>query len=143
MRMSDWSSDVCSSDLLVLSAIGDRATPVPGLPFDPDRAVVPNVLGRVGENSGVYVAGWLKRGPSGGIGTNKWCAMETVSTLVADHEAGRLSEQSRADLHLDLPGLGLSAWAAIDRHERDRGRAEEVGRAAGRERRWQDGGIPG
>jgi len=74
---------------LVLSAIGYRPSAVPGLPAA-DDGVVPNEDGRVRGMAGVYVAGWLKRGPSGGIGTNKWCARETVAALVADHESGSL-----------------------------------------------------
>lgn len=106
---------------LVLSAIGYRPDPVSGLPFDEARGVVPNHDGRVEGARGLYVAGWLKRGPSGGIGTNKWCARETVAALVADHDAGRLPEPESASLP---PGLGLDAWTAIDRRERQLGRVE-------------------
>lgn len=81
---------------LVLSSIGYRARPLPGLPFDEERAVVPNDQGRVVDPGsgdavpGMYVTGWIKRGPTGFIGTNKTCARETVRQLVADHNAGRL-----------------------------------------------------
>ncbi len=71
----------------VLRAVGYRGEPVPGLPFDEQRCVVPNVGGRVSD--GVYVAGWIKRGPSGFIGTNKACAEETVRHLLDDVEARR------------------------------------------------------
>ncbi|MEV4257695.1 hypothetical protein AB0J52_31435, partial [Spirillospora sp. NPDC049652] len=62
------------------------------------RAVVPNDKGRVVEPAtgepvpGAYVTGWIKRGPTGFIGTNKTCARETVRQIVADHNAGRLAE---------------------------------------------------
>lgn len=76
---------------LVLTSIGYRGTPVPGLPFDDTRAVVPNEAGRVvgdeGPVPGMYVTGWIKRGPSGFIGTNKTDSAETVTTLLADLEA--------------------------------------------------------
>ncbi|MFC4907588.1 FAD-dependent oxidoreductase [Actinomadura gamaensis] len=80
---------------LILSSIGYRARPLPDLPFDADRAVVPNDRGRVLDATGepvpgAYVTGWIKRGPTGFIGTNKTCARETVRELVADYNTGRL-----------------------------------------------------
>ncbi|OXM65684.1 FAD-dependent oxidoreductase [Amycolatopsis vastitatis] len=72
----------------VVRAAGFRGAPVPGLPFDEDTGTVPNVAGRVAP--GTYVAGWIKRGPAGGIGANKTCARETVGTLLEDAVAGRL-----------------------------------------------------
>jgi ferredoxin--NADP+ reductase len=71
---------------LVLTSIGYRGVPIPGLPFDDAAGVVPNERGRV--RPGVYVAGWIKRGPTGYIGTNKSCARETVRTLIDDFNAG-------------------------------------------------------
>ncbi|MGA5544775.1 FAD-dependent oxidoreductase [Mycobacterium sp. NPDC051198] len=73
---------------LVLTSIGYRGRPVAGLPFDEDTATVPHVGGRV--TPGVYVTGWIKRGPTGFIGTNKSCAQETVRSLVDDYNAGLL-----------------------------------------------------
>ncbi|WP_262403507.1 FAD-dependent oxidoreductase [Actinomadura sp. CNU-125] len=78
---------------LVLSSIGYRGRPVPGLPFDAATGTVPNLAGRVGTGepvAGAYVAGWIKRGPTGFIGTNKSCARETVRTLVDDFNEHRL-----------------------------------------------------
>ncbi|HEV8570559.1 MAG TPA: FAD-dependent oxidoreductase [Actinoplanes sp.] len=75
--------------VMVLRSVGYRATPVPGLPFDPDTNTVPNERGRVAP--GVYVAGWIKRGPTGFLGTNKSCAEETVAALLDDLESGLLS----------------------------------------------------
>ncbi|WP_406272176.1 FAD-dependent oxidoreductase [Nocardia sp. NBC_00881] len=83
---------------LVLTSVGYRGVPVPGLPFDETAAVIPNqdgrVLDRVGGAllPGSYVTGWIKRGPTGFIGTNKSCAQETVRQLAADFNAGRLAE---------------------------------------------------
>lgn len=83
----------------MLSSIGYRGVPVPALPFDPVTATVPNEAGRVvdpasGAVPGAYVVGWIKRGPSGFIGTNKACSQETVATLIEDYNAGRLTAPS-------------------------------------------------
>jgi ferredoxin--NADP+ reductase len=74
---------------LVVAAIGYRGRPVPGLPFDDASGTVPHGRGRV--RPGVYVTGWIKRGPTGFIGTNKSCAQETVASLVEDYNAGLLT----------------------------------------------------
>jgi ferredoxin--NADP+ reductase len=76
---------------LVLTSIGYHGRPVPDLPFDDAAGVVPNKGGRVVDPTTgavvphTYVAGWIKRGPTGFIGTNKSCSLETVRALVADH----------------------------------------------------------
>ncbi|GAA1518709.1 FAD-dependent oxidoreductase [Streptomyces albidochromogenes] len=76
---------------LVLRSVGYRGTPLPGLPFDEGNGTVPHAAGRVlrdGTTSpGEYVAGWIKRGPTGVIGTNRPCAKETVASLLADARA--------------------------------------------------------
>ncbi|MER6972182.1 FAD-dependent oxidoreductase [Nocardioides sp. NPDC057767] len=108
---------------LVLSAIGYRGRPVPGLPFDEALGRVPNEDGRVAP--GLYVSGWIKRGPSGGIGANKWCAKETVGALVADFEAGLLPDPTG---EIPSVGVGMDAWAKID------GREKQLGRESGRPR---------
>ncbi|WP_062991316.1 FAD-dependent oxidoreductase [Nocardia anaemiae] len=83
---------------LVLTSVGYRGVALPGLPFDEQAAVIPNLNGRVLEQSGgavlpgTYVTGWIKRGPTGFIGTNKSCAQETVRQLADDFNAGRLGE---------------------------------------------------
>ncbi|GAA0479827.1 FAD-dependent oxidoreductase [Streptomyces olivaceiscleroticus] len=112
---------------LVLRSVGYRARPVPGLPFDEATATVPHENGRV--EPGVYVAGWIKRGPTGFIGTNKTCAHETVESLLDDFAHGRLTQPAAgagAGVAVDAPGL--DAWRAIDRAER------AAGEAAGRPR---------
>ncbi|NMO00608.1 4Fe-4S binding protein [Gordonia sp. TBRC 11910] len=80
---------------LVLTSIGYRGVAVPGLPFDDTRGVIPNDRGRVLDGStpirGRYVTGWIKRGPSGFIGTNKTDSTETVGMLREDLEAGALA----------------------------------------------------
>lgn len=79
---------------LVLRSIGFRGSGIDGPPFDPDTATIPTVDGRV--SPGVYSAGWIKRGPTGGIGTNRTCAAETVASLLADYEAGLLAGPATA-----------------------------------------------
>lgn len=82
---------------LVLTSIGYRGKAIRDLPFDDAAAVVPNDGGRVIDPQtgqpvhGSYVAGWIKRGPTGFIGTNKSCALETVQSLVDDYNAGLLT----------------------------------------------------
>ena len=78
---------------MVLRSVGYLSVPLPGVPFDERASVVPNALGRVlgADGSplpGEYVAGWLKRGPTGVIGTNKSDAAQTVRSLLADLAGG-------------------------------------------------------
>jgi len=111
---------------LVLSSIGYRGKPIRGLPFDESAAVVPNDGGRVIGAQGSYVAGWIKRGPTGFIGTNKSCAAQTVHNLVADYNRGLLADpvgkaldklvRSRQPDVIDAAG-----WKAIDAAEIARG----------------------
>lgn len=75
---------------LLLRAVGQRGVAVAGLPFDEATGTVPHEGGRVKDRPGTYVVGWIKRGPSGGIGANRTCAAETVGTLLADAVGGAL-----------------------------------------------------
>jgi ferredoxin--NADP+ reductase len=80
---------------LVLRSIGYRGVPIPGVPFDERAGLIRNEDGRVLDDSGAplrgeYAVGWIKRGPSGVIGTNKKCANETVARIVEDRVAGNL-----------------------------------------------------
>lgn len=79
---------------MALRAIGYRGVPQAGLPFDEATGTVPHERGRVTGPAGTYVVGWIKRGPSGGIGANRACAAETVGTLLADAVAGALPAPS-------------------------------------------------
>ena len=121
---------------LVLSSIGYRGAPVADLPFDQTAAVVPNRAGRVVDPStgtpvaGAYVAGWIKRGPTGFIGTNKSCAMQTVAALVDDFNAGLLDDPvarpaALARLVRDRQPdvVDAAGWRAIDDAEIARGQA--------------------
>jgi ferredoxin--NADP+ reductase len=122
---------------LVLTSIGYRGAPVPDLPFDETAAVVPNDAGRVIDPAtgravpGAYVAGWIKRGPNGFVGTNKSCAMQTVAALVDDFNAGRLDgptgrPAALAKLVRDRQPdvVDAAGWRAIDAAEIDRGQAQ-------------------
>src|SRR5439155_1458257 len=75
---------------IVFRSVGYLGVELPGVPFDPRRATIPNDCGRVTGAAGVYCAGWIKRGPSGVIGTNKKDATETIELLLEDARAGRL-----------------------------------------------------
>jgi ferredoxin--NADP+ reductase len=118
---------------LVLSSIGYRGRPVAGLPFDEARGLIPNREGRVVGREREYVTGWIKRGPSGIIGTNKKCALATVQHLLADlgEPRGEISSaHATARWLLDRqPRLVTGEhWATIDAHER------RLGTPAGRPR---------
>ncbi|MCX4733795.1 FAD-dependent oxidoreductase [Streptomyces sp. NBC_01363] len=121
---------------LVLRAVGYRGIPLPGLPFDPVRGTVPHLAGRVLRDGvpspGEYVAGWIKRGPTGVIGSNRSCAKETVASLLDD--APLLARRPSApDPVAALRAWGLrpvewEGWLSIERAE------AELGRSLGRER---------
>jgi len=116
---------------LVLRSVGYRGVALPGVPFDEGGAVVPNERGRVLGAERTYCAGWIKRGPSGVIGTNKKDAVETVEELVADARVGRLRAGEGGDLEALLLERGTqfveyAGWQSIDTHER--GRGEPLGR---------------
>jgi ferredoxin/flavodoxin---NADP+ reductase len=123
---------------LVLRSVGYRAVPLPDVPFDERYFVLPNERGRVltsdGEPlRGVYAVGWIKRGPTGILGTNKRDAEETVGCLVEDLRAGALPpppdadpEQIDALLAERKPDLvTIEGWRAIDGRELDRGRDQQ------------------
>lgn len=113
---------------LVLTSIGYRGKPIRDLPFDESAAVVPNDGGRVIGAPGSYVAGWIKRGPTGFIGTNKSCAAQTVHNLVDDYNRGLLADPVRKPSALDnlvrsrQPAMvDADGWRAIDAAEIARG----------------------
>jgi ferredoxin--NADP+ reductase len=123
---------------LVLRSVGYRAVPLPGVPFEERRFVLPNERGRVRTPDGrplraVYTVGWIKRGPTGILGTNKRDAEETVSCLVEDLAAGVLPEPPDpgpagidALLAERCPDVvTVDGWRAIDGREVERGRAED------------------
>jgi ferredoxin--NADP+ reductase len=117
---------------LVFRSVGYLGVELPGVAFDVRRGTIPNEGGRV--EPGVYCAGWIKRGPSGVIGTNKKDATETVELLLEDAAAGRLElkpDASAAAVDALLAERGIrvveyDGWMAIDEAERAAG--EKSGR---------------
>ncbi|MEJ2358592.1 MAG: FAD-dependent oxidoreductase [Deinococcales bacterium] len=125
---------------LLLRSVGYQGTALPGVPFDARKNVIPNDHGRVLDApggapvAGEYVAGWIKRGPTGVIGTNKADAMETVESLLQDEpppvDAAQASPAA-VDQLLQQRGVrpfGFGQWLALDQHEL------QAGKAAGRPR---------
>jgi ferredoxin/flavodoxin---NADP+ reductase len=119
---------------LVMRSIGYRGRPLPDVPFDERRGLIRNDGGRVLDEEGrpvpgEYAVGWIKRGPSGVIGTNKKDASDTVGRLLEDAEAGRLNDPANPDaddieewLKSQVPGLVTwEGWQSIDRHETSAG----------------------
>jgi ferredoxin--NADP+ reductase len=124
---------------LVLRSIGYRGRPLDSIPFDERRGLIRNDGGRVCDEDGVphrgeYVVGWIKRGPSGVIGTNKKDAADTVAKILADRDAGALGEPAGADAEATASWIAERApdavtwegWQAIDEAEQRAG--EAVGR---------------
>jgi len=121
---------------IVLRSVGYRGTAMPGVPFDEERATIRNGDGRVLDDAGaripgVYCTGWIKRGPSGVIGTNKKDATETVQLLLEDVAEGLLPRREEGDVAGLLAERGVTpvtyaGWEAIDALERARG--DEQGR---------------
>ena len=123
---------------LVLRSVGYQAVPLPDVPFDERSYVLPNDRGRVcdvdGEPlAGVYAVGWIKRGPTGILGTNKRDADETVERVAEDLASGALQPRE-LPARDEVDGLlrqrnrhlvTADGWRAIDAHERDSGRAAE------------------
>jgi ferredoxin/flavodoxin---NADP+ reductase len=112
---------------LVFRSVGYRGVELPGVPFDAGSGTIPNEAGRI--EPGVYCAGWIKRGPTGVIGTNKKDATETVQLLLEDAAAGRLEHKPEAtaaavDELLAERGVRVveyAGWTAIDEVERAAG----------------------
>jgi ferredoxin--NADP+ reductase len=130
-RPTDQTEDIPCG--MVFRSIGYKGVPLPGVPFDERRGVMPNEGGRImsdGERvRGEYAVGWIKRGPTGIIGTNKKDAQESVDALLEDLDAGALLDpedsdrdsleellSERAPEHVTYAG-----WEAIDRREREAG----------------------
>ncbi|XP_010254045.1 PREDICTED: NADPH:adrenodoxin oxidoreductase, mitochondrial [Nelumbo nucifera] len=123
---------------LVLKSIGYKSVPVDGLPFDHHKGVVPNIRGRVLSDAstdpeplkGLYVVGWLKRGPTGIVATNLYCAEETVASISEDLEQGilipRSPKQGKQGLlqileNRNVRFVPFSGWEKIDIKEKSEG----------------------
>jgi ferredoxin--NADP+ reductase len=112
---------------LVVRSVGYRGLPLPGIPFDERTGRVPHAEGRVIRDGSFspdeYVTGWIKRGPTGVIGTNKSDAVETVTSLLADVHDGAVQAHGRSG-NLDrllaqrgIKALDMPAWHRIDAAE--------------------------
>jgi len=114
---------------LVVRAVGYRGIPTPGLPFDDRSGTIPHTDGRIEGSANEYVVGWIKRGPSGVIGSNKKDSADTVATLLTDLEGRELidfaedhSETLVEWLLSRQPKLVTDDhWKLIDDHERSVG----------------------
>jgi ferredoxin--NADP+ reductase len=111
---------------LVVRAVGYRGVPTPGLPFDEQTGTIPHTDGRVQGSRNEYVVGWIKRGPTGVIGSNKSDSQHTVDTLAADladapHDEGYAGELLEWLLSRQPKLITDEHWQLIDRHERSTG----------------------
>jgi ferredoxin--NADP+ reductase len=121
---------------LVLRSVGYRGLPLPEVPFDESRGVIPNCAGRVLSGPGgsplpgEYVSGWIKRGPTGVIGTNKADAMETVQSLLADPQRTLSNEAAAPEAVTSLlrsrgvDVVDYERWRRLDELELSAGAAQ-------------------
>ena len=127
---------------LVFRSVGYRGVALPDLPFDEQRGTIRNEGGRV--EPGVYCAGWIKRGPTGVIGTNKKDATETVNVLLEDAAKGRIHHKREATpeaietvlAERDINAIEYAGWLGIDEIERAAG--EKLGRPRVKLRTWDE-----
>ncbi|KAL5714254.1 adrenodoxin-NADP(+) reductase [Ranunculus cassubicifolius] len=127
---------------LILKSIGYKSVPVDGLPFDRHKGVVPNIRGKVLSKplesapleNGLYVVGWLKRGPTGIVATNLHCAEETVASISEDITKGVLTQSvpkpGRVGLQQLLYSRGVrvvpfNGWEKIDSKEKNIGNSRD------------------
>ncbi|MBD3647354.1 MAG: NADP oxidoreductase, partial [Pseudomonadales bacterium] len=121
---------------LVFRSVGYHGVALKDIPFDERAGVICNEQGRVTTTEGelvpgIYVAGWIKRGPTGVIGTNKTDAQETVACMVEDMKAGKLLQpahvgvdEAKSFLESRQPhAISYQDWAAIDEAETSKGKA--------------------
>jgi len=129
---------------LVFRSVGYRGTGLPEVPFDESRGTIRNEAGRVTGAERTYCAGWIKRGPTGIIGTNKKDATETVTRLLEDVEAGRVTHRPQATpdaleallSERAVRAVVYSGWASIDELERAAG--EKLGRPRVKLSTWDE-----
>jgi ferredoxin--NADP+ reductase len=134
---------------LVFRSVGYRGVGLPELPFDERRGTIRNEGGRVVDGDGshvaaTYCAGWIKRGPTGIIGTNKKDATETVTQLLADVREGRISHREEVTAEAveallaerEIQAVMYRGWSSIDELERAAG--EKLGRPRVKLRSWDE-----
>ncbi|TBR20058.1 NADP oxidoreductase [bacterium] len=120
---------------MILRSVGYFGVPVPGVPFDSKKGVIPNAAGRVLEAGaplpGLYVVGWAKRGPSGLIGTNRACSAETAAKVLEDFRGKALAadaEKTQAAAEAYVRGkkrdvVSFADWKRLDAAEVEKGKA--------------------
>ena len=117
---------------LLFRSIGYRGVPLPGAPFDEKRGLIPNTDGRVSDDgqlvSRLYVTGWIKRGPTGIIGTNRADSVATVESLLEDlpmlersEEPGGAEGVCQLLESRNVRYVSFKDWKKIDQSEIDRG----------------------
>ncbi|KAJ3021602.1 hypothetical protein HKX48_008171 [Thoreauomyces humboldtii] len=119
---------------LLLTSIGYKSAPLPGVPFDSKLGVVPNIRGKVASatetSPGLYVSGWLKRGPTGVLAATMYDAIETATSIIEDVQSAEIPASSRSgfagSLERQLKERGCDPvsfqdWEAIDAAERSIG----------------------
>jgi ferredoxin--NADP+ reductase len=129
---------------LVFRSVGYLGVGLPDLPFDEHRGTILNEGGRVVGEAQTYCAGWIKRGPTGIIGTNKKDATETVALLLEDLEQGRIAHKEDVTAEAvetllaerGVRAVVYSGWASIDDLERTAG--EKLGRPRVKLRSWEE-----
>lgn len=139
-READGNTETVEATLVV-KAIGYRGREVPGMPFNESSGTLPHSAGRIVDPDsgdsliGLYCSGWIKRGATGMIGTNKVDAAETVEALLHDFEAGQLQTPARGVDEFDTlvrqrvkDVVDNAGWAAIDQAERAAGKAAKRSR---------------
>ncbi len=122
---------------LVFRSVGYKGLPLPNVPYHESWGTILNEAGRVVDDSGaqvtgLYTAGWIKRGPSGVIGTNKTCAQETVGCMVEDLAAGNINNPEDASVEgaaaliaeRTKDAISYSEWSRIDEAELAKGEAQ-------------------
>ena len=122
---------------LVFRSVGYKGQPLPDIPYDENSGTIMNASGRVVESdgtavTGLYTAGWIKRGPSGVIGTNKTCAQETVALMLEDLGSGKVNVPEDPSIRgaetlineKEDAVVTYPEWQNIDRSELQRGEAE-------------------
>ena len=124
---------------LIFRSIGYRGKPLPGLPFDQKSGTIPNYLGQVKDSGNLnslrkreYVAGWIKRGPSGVIGTNKQDAVETVHRMFDTFLTNNMQPMKKTSMHeivsllksRNVEFVSFAEWKILDNHEKEVGKIE-------------------
>lgn len=123
---------------MVFRSVGYRGAPLPEVPFNDSWGTIANECGRIVESdsgepvTGLYTAGWIKRGPTGVIGTNKTCAQETVNMMVEDLKAGKILDPENPGIDAAASliqakapnAISYADWKVIDEIETSRGEAE-------------------